>query len=113
MLLKSLAKSVDRSEEEIDRLIDICGNFKTTKAIWSVWEVAEHMSDVAVEGTDLKLAYTTNWGVPVEISLPDNPTWNDLMRAGDDAIMLSGDMHHVFIENFAQNGNIIEMTCGS
>lgn len=46
------------------------------------------------------LSYTIHWGnhaVKVDI---EGETWLDLYRAADKAIELSGDCHHIFIEQF-------------
>jgi hypothetical protein len=105
----------DLNDKETDEAIDICNNFSAKRAIWSILETVSIMDQVAVEGKGLKLSYNIHWGeIPITVTLPDNPTWRDLFEAGDKAIVLSGDRHHVFIEDFEWvAADELEMTTGS
>lgn len=103
------------SDDDLDRRIDLCQELPSQKAIWSISETIDIMDQVAVKGTSLTLLYDIHWGgFDVKIALPDNPTWNDLLEAGDKAICQSTDFHHVFIEHFEQiNATTLRMTTGS
>ena len=70
-------------------------------AVWSILETVDIMDETAINGKHLKLIYKDHWGPePVVRELPENPTWNDLLFASDVAISLSGDKHHIYVENF-------------
>jgi hypothetical protein len=62
------------------------------------------------------VVYGRHWGSdPVTVSIP-GPRWVDLYDAANQAILLSGDCHHVYVEAFkplANNSRHLEMTTGS
>ena len=100
---------------DLDRRIDISQELPSKKAIWSIFETVDIMDQVAIKGTGLQVMYDIHWGEDkVMVALPDDPTWNDLLAAGDKAICLSGDFHHVYIEDFTRvNAKTIRMLTGS
>ena len=68
------------------------------KTIWSVHEVEDLNAPFA--GAATHVLYKDHWGdKPVTVAINGN-TWVDLWRAAEDAIMQSGDTHHIFIEAF-------------
>ena len=83
------------------------------------------MADVATRGEGLVLQYSTLpffTGSPAdlsdktdvtEVSLPPDPTWNDLNVAAAFVIAKSGDNHHIFIEQFKRDGNVVTLYTGS
>lgn len=66
----------------------------------SVWTI-DTVEDLNAEHTfgDIKLVTYRGTGRGVHTNVL-GPTWKDLFRAADDAIRLSGDHHHIFIEGF-------------
>lgn len=106
-----------KSSADLDSAIDEATSLGgTSLAIWSVFDAIGHMDEIAFKGVGLELLYDVHWGPkPVKIALPDNPTWNDLLKSGDEAIVMSGDQHHVFVESFklVPGTRQIRMTTGS
>jgi hypothetical protein len=82
-------------------------------AIWSMYEIGsclqKHRYTVGTE-----LVYAVHWG-PETVRVPiEGDTYLDLFRAADQAIKLSGDQHHVFIECFEVNEDgELELSTGS
>lgn len=102
------------TDERLMQLIDK-PSFATKTAIWSLFEVCDYADQVAIDKSGLTLVYSDHWGeAPVSIKLPDNPTWRDMCEAADTLIQRSGDLHHVYVENFKLvNSNTIHMVTGS
>jgi len=75
-------------------------------SIWSMYEVEDLRQPHPYAGAEV-VRYL---GKTVQIS---GTTYVDLFRAADQAIRLSGDGHHVFIECFSQNGFALELSTGS
>ena len=73
------------------------------QARWSIYEV-EEIGENHPYGDAIQLAYHDHWGNngPVFVEIKGG-TWADLYEAADQAIRLSGDEHHIFIENFRVN----------
>lgn len=106
----------EESSDEDMKIIDFLGNLQANLdyySVWSIHEVWDKMSEIAaVQGN--KLFYSTNLGKDVEIDLPNQHlTYMELWKYCEQAILMSQDMHHVFIESLkAKNGNIY-LYCGS
>jgi hypothetical protein len=82
-----------------------------TTSIWSIFEV---MDFNAVPYPDsLVLEYHGGWGTPQRFVFERPPTYADLWEAADMAIRLSGDGHHVFIEDFVLDNGVIKLRTGS
>lgn len=85
------------------------------QAIWSLFEVNDLMARHPWDGAT-HVVYGRHWGSePVTVSIP-GPRWVDLYDAANQAILLSGDCHHVYVEAFkplANNSRQLEMTTGS
>ena len=61
------------------------------------------MKKPALDG-EMKIVYSVDWGDVGEVSKTiTNPTWIDIWVACDELIRLSGDHHHVFIEDILYN----------
>jgi len=94
-----------QESEDFDRKSEHYGQVAQTRgllATWSLYEVAD-LNQPHPYTNVLQVCYRDHWGnkpvfVPVE-----GATWADLYAAADQAISLSGDRHHTFIENFRVN----------
>jgi hypothetical protein len=70
------------------------------KTIWSLDEIADLTAEHPFKAA-MTVLYKDHWGdTPVQAGILGN-TWVDLWRAADQCIKLSGDNHHVFIEDFS------------
>lgn len=112
--MSSMYEEEERQLREADKVHD---HLRTTHQLSSLWSISEvrDFSEVPFPNAT-SLVYKNNWGKHVECALPNNPTWLDLWKAADTLIKLSGDSHHVFIENFIpENGNltVLELSTGS
>lgn len=81
-------------------------------AIWSMFEVHDLNERHRFEGAT-KVVYRNHWGEkPVSCAVIGN-TWASLYVAADVCIRDSGDDHHVFIENFEQEDEVLILITGS
>ena len=73
------------------------------KSIWSMYEIdPNNMEDFAME---VKSIEYQSWGPTQKVEFPEPKklTWVELWKLGDELIRLSGDTHHIFIEDFAKD----------
>ena len=83
------------------------------ESILSMYEVENINDQPNFEGCRSML-YTNHWGKPAEVELPSGEhTWLDLWKAAEQCIVLSEDLHHVFIEGFKQKDGKLELITGS
>lgn len=69
------------------------------KSIWSLYEVRDLRTDHYYRGAR-ELLYKDHWGTnPIRVNI-QGTLWKDLWLAADQAIQLSGDTHHIFVESF-------------
>ena len=62
-----------------------------------------NLNDVAIKGP-CRIKYDMHWGEISPIShVMEDPTWLEVACWADVAIRLSGDLHHVFLENVHQS----------
>ena len=82
---------------------------------WSIYEV-DDMSAAHPYPADSFVEYKDHWGtVPVHCAV-EGSTWRDLWRAADACVRLSGDQHHVYIEQFvpdAKDPRMLRLQTGS
>jgi hypothetical protein len=70
------------------------------KTIWSMHEIADLTAEHPFKAATTVLYKDHGGDTPVQAGILGN-TWVDLWRAADQCIKLSGDHHHVFIEDFS------------
>lgn len=102
-------------QEKIDYFQSVKDTNKDTiqVSIWSIFDVME-FDKVVFSGTGMDLLYIRNFGKEVQIALPENPTWLDMWKAADFVIRESGDLHHIYIEQFRKlDDTTIELVTGS
>jgi hypothetical protein len=96
----------------IDRKMNYFRGFQDEhklEAIWSMYELNEHcfLQDHPYSSD----AFVCYQGRHVPVS---GVTWGDVYRAANQAILISGDLHHIFIEGFdVRNGNELHLVTGS
>lgn len=84
------------------------------KSIWSLYETYPFDAAEIPYPNARKVRYTMHWGDrPIDVCIKGIGTWVDLWRAADEAIKLSGDDHHVFIEGFDDKGDTLVLWTGS
>jgi hypothetical protein len=81
-------------------------------AIWSMYEV-DNLSDSYPYEAVKSVTYRDHWGDQPVVVPVNGLTWAALFVAADAAIRDSGDQHHVFIEQFVQQGDTLLLTTGS
>jgi hypothetical protein len=82
------------------------------EAIWSIYEV-DDLSQLHPYVGATEVHYKDHWGEqPVSVPVL-GATWADLYAAADAAIRASGDLHHIFIEQFRPQGNRLVLSTGS
>jgi len=82
-------------------------------SIWSLYKVQNINDEVNFEGCQ-SMSYVNHWGMPVEVQLPSGKyTWFDLWKAADECIKISGDLHHIFVEEFTSKDGKLELITGS
>lgn len=83
------------------------------KTEWSIDEVTDLYSPHNFHGVT-KMIYTNHWGEIKPVSVPINGSqWVDLWKAANECILKSGDDHHIFIEDFHQDGDTLMLSTGS
>ena len=81
--------------------------------IWSMYEV-EDMSERHPYQGIRTLTYKNHWGEGGDVVVPVNGlTWAALYVAANAAIRESGDLHHVYIEDFQQVDDTLILVTGS
>ena len=78
-------------------------------SIWSISEVG-NMNEVAFHGVNVMLTDGIN---PDKVCVGDNPTWERLQTVVDELIDITGDRHHVFIEDFCEENGMLVVCLGS
>jgi hypothetical protein len=93
----------DQADKEFDDKANLFDQIKMKNKFSSVWSIYEvdniyGYSDITV-GEDAALVYQN-----VSVRLPAGQlTWFELWKAADEAITMSQDDHHLFIESFTQS----------
>jgi hypothetical protein len=106
-----LRDAYDQDTSSFDLKMDYYREFQRDnglETIWSVYELPVHgflrdhpfPSDAFVVYKDQHCAIY-------------GQTWADVYRAADQCILNSGDLHHIFIENFELWGKEVRLTTGS
>lgn len=101
---RGLAGAYRQELADFDRKSDYYSEIKDQRQFRSIWSMfAVDNLDQPHPFASTQLIYTAHWGAKsVEVPI-QGPTWQDLWSAADSAIRLSGDSHHIFIENFQLN----------
>lgn len=76
------------------------------KTIWSMYEVEDENAAPFPNATSLLYAGH-------EVELEKNSTWVELWKAADKVVALSGDYHHIFIEDFTEKDGVLYLQTGS
>ena len=104
LLNKGLASAYEQDEavyQATANHYDEMSNELGVKSIWSMSEIKDLRAPHP--WPDHQLISYQGWGegeVKVRIQ---GPLWMDLWKAADKAIQMSGDTHHIFIEDFTQS----------
>ena len=83
------------------------------RTVWSMYNVTDF--DTPSDITATTLVYADHWGPrAIVVTLPcGNKTWGELFRFADRAICQSDDDHHIYIEDFRVEGDVVYLTTGS
>jgi hypothetical protein len=106
-----LKDAYEQDTATFDSKMDYYGDFQRQNglaAIWSVYELPIHgfLSDHPFPSDAFVVYKDQHCAIYGE-------TWADVYRAADQCIRNSGDLHHIFIENFELWGKEIRLTTGS
>jgi len=116
-LEQSLAGAYRQEHEDFQRKSDhydaLSYELQLTASIWSLFEVADLTQPHAWPGAT-HLTYDCYQGAPVVVPIQGD-RWADLWCAADQAIRLSGDRHHVYVERFrpTDQDGYLALTTGS
>lgn len=104
LLNKGLTSAYDQDEAAFNTAsnhFDEVSNELCMKSIWSMHEIKDLRTPHPWPDHQLVSYQGCGEGeVKVRIS---GPLWTDLWKAADEAILKSGDTHHIFIEDFTQS----------
>lgn len=82
------------------------------RSSWSMFEVNDLNAVHPYEGAT-HVSYVNHWGPkPIKMPITGN-TWADLYSTADECIRCSGDDHHIFIENFKRDDDVLLLSTGS
>lgn len=106
-----------------DDLLAYHSYFQVLKQVLSDWSMPDaqyKLTEIACIGK-CRLYYDGGWGDESLSEVIENPMWIDMYALADQAIRLSGDNHHIFIEDIAAKGmdpndpevKIYELSTGS
>ena len=104
--VRAQSDAIDREEE---LAAAAAGEFLA--AVWSIPGVKDFSLPSRYTGVR-RMRYKTGNGV-FTLNIPSEPTWQELYVAANELIMSSGDMHHVFIEDFIQEDDVLTLSTGS
>lgn len=120
--LKSIESGLASAYQQDETIYDrrslhytMIGSKNNFESIWSMDEV-EDLNEKHPFTAAVYLTYKLYGNGNVNTVLVGGDTWIDLWRAADKIIKMSGDNHHIFIENFVQNkqlGDRIILVTGS
>lgn len=74
--------------------------------LWSIW------SEYSISPSDMKKKFNDkpveslsyeSWGTPQTIKVGKITSWLEMWKIADKIMKLSGDNHHLFIEDFVEN----------
>lgn len=77
----------------------------------SVWSM--DIDDLEAYAGKLLIYATSGWGTDVTLEIPQDVTIESLRLLADKAIRLSGDDHHIYIEDFRVEGDKVYLETGS
>lgn len=108
--MKANLKASRADKRDLIEWYDKVSTANNLSGVWSIFEVTDFTA-VPFANVDC-VVYTEHWGDdPVRVDLPKNATWLDIWRAADQAIVESGDDHHVFIERLTPyHGDLLLQT---
>jgi len=111
----SLAPAYNQDTDAFDRKMNYYRQHQEDtgfESIWSIYDVSEDSGFFNLHPWQ-GAATLIYQGYAVQI---EGPTWGDLYRAADQAIALSEDSHHIFIEGFCRYGedkSMLQLSTGS
>jgi hypothetical protein len=114
---RSLAGAYRQEDEDFQRKhthYEIVGrDLNLVSSIWSLMEVTD-LTQPHVWPSATHVIYDRHWGTPVTVEI-QGKSWADLWKAADQAILLSGDRHHVYVEHFqpTDRNGYLALTTGS
>lgn len=72
--------------------------------VWSIYDEGIMFDDDHPFGKGVVIRHKSDF-IPYDVKVPvRGKTWGDIWKAADEAIVESGDKHHIFIEGFENNG---------
>lgn len=93
-----LREAEHRAYEREADIVDQLGSTLDIRACtWSMGNKKLLANERFAEG-EVRFDYDGGWGGEVKGEVLTNPTYQDLWRAADRAVLLSGDSHHCFLE---------------
>lgn len=98
--------------EENERRIEEMES-KINEELVSIWSMDIDNLDLKTYAGKLLIYLTHGWGTDVTLEIPQDVTIETLRLLADKAIRLSGDDHHVFIEDFRVEGDKVYLGTGS
>lgn len=107
----------DDFDENCDKLSSIAEEHGFV-TVWSVGEVPATLINTSFSKEKKVVISYESWGKPVEVTVErtgkEGITWLQMWEAADKLVKMSGDGHHVFVEDFMPVGNgKYSLFCGS
>jgi hypothetical protein len=95
----ALAGAYRQEEVALHRKMEFCDQIQEQSGFTGVWSIysVDDFSEVPYPQSQ-RLIYNSHWGkneIEVELAAQD---WHALWSAANDAILKSGDLHHIYIE---------------
>ena len=108
---QALKDAYAQDSAQFDSKMDYYGQFQRQNGLAAIWSIYE----LPVHGFLMDHPYPSDAFVVYkdEHCAIYGQTWADVYRAADQCIRNSGDLHHIFIENFELWGKEVRLTTGS
>jgi hypothetical protein len=110
-----LKGAYEQDNSSFDRKMAYYREYQENSGFGSIWSIYDVSTDSGFFGLHPWQGASVLVYGRTTVKIP-GPTWGDLYRAADQAMDLSGDDHHIFIEGFdryGQDNSILQLTTGS
>lgn len=106
VIAKAFKKYREAEDDEFDKKMDGFSKIQGKNKLWSIW------SEYSISPKDMNKAFSDkpvesltyeSWGPKQTIKVGKIVSWLDMWKVAEQAMRLSGDQHHQFIEGFIED----------
>lgn len=106
LIAETFKKYREQEEKDFDKKMSGFSKLQDKHKLWSIW------SEYAISPKDMKKTFSDkpvisliyeSWGPTQTVKVNKIATWFDMWKVAEQAMRLSGDEHHQFIEAFVED----------